>query len=339
MTQPTSVISTAQIKPGHLMKPLRWAATRLAELVEADPQSLSNLLQIDSPRMHLIALAFAHLDREATLDMGQLLMRGSVRAVTERVLNFYPTGIKRVLRHLPCSVLDPDSYRRLIELLAHDSAANCLCHIDYIDEAVISTFHRLPPALRNNCMLQALQSRDNNFSNGLRFLVSRGAAPSFEVLVSELASISKVDQIYSKIRLLVDSLPLPTDFPPSQVAKARRIDRPAEVRSLANSWNNCLKQFLPKINAGAWAIYIWQDGTSPVACLVMRHGRLGWSLDEVNGPQNAGVDPKLVEQIHSAFSEVDIPPFDTIAAIHSMIQEPEPKERRVNEDRIDLIGA
>ena len=213
-------------------------------------------------------------------------------------------------------------------MLAHDDALNYLRHIDYIDENVIATFHGLPPALRNISMFQALHFRDSNFSDGLRFLVSRGAAPSFDTLVFELASISQVHQIYSKIRQLVESLPLPTVFPAAQVAKARRIDQPSEIRSLSKTWDNCLKRFTPKINAGTWAVYIWEDDTSPVACLVRRHGRLGWSLDEVNGPQNASVDPQQVEQIRSAFSEVDIPPFETIAAISDMIEEPEPKERR-----------
>jgi hypothetical protein len=229
MTQLTSVIFAAQIKPGHLMKPFRWAAIRLAEIVAADPQLLSDLLQIDSPRMHLIALTFAHLNHEATLNLGEMLIRGSVRAVTEKALNFYPTGIKRVLRHLPCSVLDPDNYRRLIQLLAHDNAAHFLRHIDYIDENVIMTFHGLPPALRNICMFQALHFRDNNFSDGLRFLVSRGAAPSFDALVSELASISQVHQIHSKIRRLVDSWPLPTKFPPAQVAP-RHVESTSRLR-------------------------------------------------------------------------------------------------------------
>jgi hypothetical protein len=121
-------------------------------------------------------------------------------------------------------------------------------------------------------------------------------------------------------------------------AKARRIDQPTEIRSVAKVWENCLKRLLPKIDAGTWAVYIWEDSNSPAACLVRRHGRLGWSLDEINGPQNASIDPQQVEQIRSAFSEVDIPPFETIAAISGMIEEPEPTERHGNDDGMGFTG-
>jgi hypothetical protein len=124
-------------------------------------------------------------------------------------------------------------------------------------------------------------------------------------------------------------------FPPSQVAKARRIDQPSEIRSLAKDWENCLKRYLPQIHAGTCAVYIWEDGHSAAGCSVRRYGRLGWFLAEVSGPQNANVDPQQVEQIRSAFSEVDIPPFETIAAISSMIQETEPKERHGNGEWMD----
>jgi hypothetical protein len=339
MNQITSVISTAQIKSGHLLNPFGWAADRLAGIIAANPKLLVDLLRIDCARMHLIALTFAHLNREATSDLGEVLIRGSVRVVTEKALKFYPRGIKRVLRHLPSMVLDPESYRHLIELLADNNALNILHHTDYFDERVIRTLHELPSALRNARMLQVLNFRDNNFSEGLRFLVSRGAASHFDSLVSELASVSKVEQIYSKIRGLVEALPLPTAFPPSQVAKARRIDQSVAVRSLANAWGNCLKDYLHKIHSGTCAVYVWEDSNSTAACLVKRHGRLGWFLNDVSGPQNASVDPQQVEQIRSAFSEVDIPPFETIAAISSMIHETEPKERRGNGGWMDLMGV
>src|ERR1035437_1748299 len=122
MHQNSSVEATTRITPGHLLVPFGWAADALAGLVNAEPTLLIPLFQLDSARMHLIALTFAHLN-EVPPDICLLLVSGSVRAITEQVLGQYPRGIKRALNHLPSEVLAPESYRQLVELLAkHETA-------------------------------------------------------------------------------------------------------------------------------------------------------------------------------------------------------------------------
>lgn len=57
---------TERIRPGFLFEPFGWAAGTLTAIVMARPSLLSDLISIDSKRMHLIALALAHLNDEAT---------------------------------------------------------------------------------------------------------------------------------------------------------------------------------------------------------------------------------------------------------------------------------
>jgi hypothetical protein len=110
-------------------------------------------------------------------------------------------------------------------------------------------------------------------------------------------------------------LPLPTEFPPPQIQKARRIDWPTEIRSLAETWNNGFADYVGEINAGTCALYLWEDGDFSASCSVTRCERLGWFLNHVSGPQNAGIDPQQRAQIRSAFSQAGFPPFQTIAAV------------------------
>jgi hypothetical protein len=96
-----------RIKPGHLLEPFGWAADALTTIAIAKPYLMVDLLAIDCQRMHLIALALAHLESEVTPDLGELLMRGSVRAVTERIPKLDPCSMERVLgRYFPSSVLE-----------------------------------------------------------------------------------------------------------------------------------------------------------------------------------------------------------------------------------------
>jgi hypothetical protein len=258
-----------------------------------------------------------------------LLVSGSARKTIEKLLGRCPSGIKRVLDHLPAEVLAPENYRRLIELLADHKTAKVLHHAQFIDDRIIRTLHGLPPQLRNPCMLRALDHRDREygFSDGLRFLIARGVASSFDALVCELASASQPEQIYAKISELVEALPLPDALPPTRVGIAHRLDQPTAIRSLATNWHNCIVRYLDDINAGTCAVYFWEDSDLQAACLVRRYGRLGWFVEEVKGPRNVDVEPGQLAKISAAFSDAGISQCETIAAILCMIREAETEER------------
>ena len=252
-----------------------------------------------------------------------------MREAAEQILGHCPSGIKRVLDHLPAEVLAPENYRKLVELLAQHKTAKFLHHAEFIDDRTIENLHGLPPPLRNPCMLRALEhrDRDNGFSDGLRLLVSRGAASNFDTLVRELASASQPEQIYAKISELVEVLPLPDALPPTRVGIAHRLDQPTAIRSLATNWHNCIVRYLDDINAGTCAVYFWEDSNLQAACLVRRYGRLGWFLEEAKGPQNADIEPGQLAKITAAFSDTGISQCETIAAIICMIHEAETEGR------------
>lgn len=311
-----------RLTPGHLLAPFNWAVDRVAAMMEAEPTLLKHLFELDRARMHLIALSLAHLS-EVSPDLGVFLFSASMRAITEQILGRPPTGIKRALGHLPVSALTAENYRHLVDLLSDPAAAKVLHHALSIDNSMINTLHRLPIPLRRLYLLHALNcfDPDNGFSDGLRLLVSRGAAPNFEVLVSELASASQPEQFFAKLRGLVESLPLSNPQPPAQVGIAHRIDQADTIRSLAKSWRNCLARYVSKIDTGTCALYLWKDDNVSAVCSIQRHGRLGWFIDEVKGPENTKIEPKQLTKIHSAFKQVSIPPISVIIAILNMIDE------------------
>jgi hypothetical protein len=309
------------IQPGHLLEPFGWAADALIGIVTAKPHLLVDLLAIDCQRMHLIALALANLESEITPELAEMLMRGSVRAVMEHIPTSDPDSMERVFdRHFPSSVLERKNYQRLVTLLSDDNASRFLQNADYVSDFIISTLHGLPPPLRNACVVNALDpvELEYGFSDGLRFLVSRGAAPSLEVLVSELGAISDQDRLVSRIGELVGTLPLPTQFPPPQIQKARRMDWPAEIRSLSKTWTNALADHVGEINAGTCALYLWEDGDFLASCSVTRCDRLGWFLNEMLRPDDSWIAPRQRAQIRSAFDQAGFPSSHTVAAILAM---------------------
>ena len=112
--------------PGFLLSPFGWAAAPLALIESAEPRLLVDLFAVTRERMHLIALALAHMEGPGSLEAASLLIRDSTRAVLQRVLRRCPIGIKRVLKHLPPQVLRRQNYVALVDLLDKRARGCCI---------------------------------------------------------------------------------------------------------------------------------------------------------------------------------------------------------------------
>ena len=83
-----STVVLAQAKPlvpGYLVTPFGWAAQQLAAMIQSEPRLLTHVFELDRPRMHVIALALAHLDESPASDLATVLFRGSIHEVLHRV--------------------------------------------------------------------------------------------------------------------------------------------------------------------------------------------------------------------------------------------------------------
>jgi hypothetical protein len=310
----------AERPPGFLLAPLGWAAERLMPVLQQDPALLADVVHLSRSRMHLIAIAFAHLDGAVQPELGKVLLCGSAREILDAVIGRRPIGLKRVARRLPERVLEVRSYRRLLQLLDDQAAAKLLHHADQIDDAAIKVVDNTPPSLRSVAFTMHGWCGDMaSLPEGLQYLADRGAAPSFDALVADLALVRQPEQFMAKIKCMVDALPLPEALPPIQVGNARRLDHAAEIRALAKSWRNCLENYIWRVDGGECAIYLWEDGHLQAACLVRRRGRLGWFLDEAKGPRNAEIELPRWEPIVKAFGSIGIPPYLFIKAVEDIV--------------------
>jgi hypothetical protein len=246
--------------------------------------------------------------------------------ITETLGRGPPAGLTRAVTRMPARVLAQENYCRLIALLDHRPTAKLLFHIDKIDDALIDLLFQTPPPLRRP-VLRLAQSRGDDWSQyaglyeGLHVLVARGAADSFEELVCTLASAKRPEQFLGRLRSVCDSLPLPEAMPGVQIGLARRLDCVSEIQALASRWQNCLRDYISSVNTGRCAIYVWDDDETPATCLIRRHGRLGWFLDDVKGPRNAEIDTQDLEIIVQSFAEASIPQASMIRTIEQLYEE------------------
>jgi hypothetical protein len=340
MTEPAVTTTIGKChRPGFLVEPLGWVADRLAKAIEAEPSLINLLFDINQPRMHLIALALAHLPNDVSPELALILFKGFRKPILNLSLGHHqPVGIDRALHRLPPKVLSAESYRSLIELLDDPIIAKFLHHRQSIDEEIITGFSNLPAALRRLPILAMFDQIDgmNRFAEGLRCLAAR-AGLTFDALATEIGSLNQPNQVIGKIKQLIESLPLLATLPPVKVGPYRRIDQIAEIRSLAKDWQNCLADCLHGINDVTCTIYRTDPPDQPAACLVYRQWRLGWFLQGAKGPRNIDLPPDQLAQTFKVFSDAGVYKSSIIAAIKSMILNDEWSRDRHPIDYDDIL--
>ncbi len=264
-----ALTQTKALVPGYLLTPFGWAAKPLAAIVQSEPELLRHIFELDRPRMHVIALALAHLDDNLTPHLAPVLFRGSACEVLQRVVGQAHVGFKGVLRRLPSAVLSRQGYLRLIELLDDPLCAKVLHHLEQrkITDSIVSILYEAPAVLRPVLaeLLRVIESTEklDHLQDGLRWLATRGAVESFDALVADLTVHVQPGQFVARLRKLVSELPLPQTLPPKKIRKARRVDATADIGALAKRFKNCLATFPTRIDAGICAIYVWDDPAEP----------------------------------------------------------------------------
>src|SRR5450756_2460416 len=242
-------------RPGFLLEPLGWVQDRLSQAIEVEPRLVELLFDLDHARMHLIALALAHINGEVTPDLALMLLQETRKTILNLSVGHRPVGIGRALRRLPPKVLAAEIYRKLVDLLNDPVTAKFLHHTGSITDLLITGLHNLPPALRSAAIMAMFNRIDGMiwFVDGLQVLASR-AGLRFDTLAKEIGALDQPDQVAAKIRQLVDGLPLLDTLPPVEIGGFWRLDTVAEIRDLAKNWRNCLAGYLFSVNDGTSAI-------------------------------------------------------------------------------------
>jgi hypothetical protein len=214
-------------------------------------------------------------------------------------------------------VLRCETYRHLVALLEEPAVAKLIQHAHFITGDYLDALSDIPSPLRRIVALakQDLSLEVEGLGAGLRILAQRGAAPSFDALVDQLASISQPSQFVAQIRNLVLDLPLPSFVPPASVGHAQRIDDINHIRRLGKQWKNCLSTYVDGVVQCRNAVYLWPDKKAPAICVVEWHGRLGWVLEDAKGPENIELAPNRFDEIRKAFAAAEIWRLSSIASL------------------------
>src|ERR1017187_1250502 len=149
---------------------LSWVQDRLRQAIEVEPRLVELLFDLDHARMHLIALALAHMNDDVTPNLALILLQESRKTVLKLSVGHRPVGIGRALRRLPPKVLAAEIYRKLVDLLDDPVPAKFLHHTGLITDLLITGIYRLPAGLRTAAIMAMFNRIDDMiwFVDGLR---------------------------------------------------------------------------------------------------------------------------------------------------------------------------
>ena len=120
-----------------------WVADRLGPY-HRDPGSLKRLITIEKPKMHLVALALAHMRERIDCEAGIFLLERSQKEILETLLGRQPSWPGS--RPLPFtrSSLGAPKVSPACQLLNDRVVVKFLHHVASIDEPKIIGLHKLP---------------------------------------------------------------------------------------------------------------------------------------------------------------------------------------------------
>ncbi|MET4765220.1 hypothetical protein [Bradyrhizobium ottawaense] len=330
------ILASAERPPGFLLEPFKWAIPNLIAMLRDQPEYLSDLIDLSRTRMHLIGTALAHVQGTPSSELARVLFRGSAEMILDATVGHQPSGLKRAVSVMPSFLMEAESYRGLVKLLAEPDAARLIFHTFEIRDSTIRAMNDVPGALRRVVFSMHENIGDmSSFSRGLRCISMRSGKLSFDQLVAELARARQPNQLLAKLKSIVEGLPLPDALPPARVGHSERIDSGRQLRALGKKWGNCLEGYVWNVEHGQCAIYLWRDAGLQAACSVTRSGRLGWFLDEVKGPENTDLEPEEHDKILRAFEALQVPSAAVISSIAQIVANdnltwrPRPRRRRV----------
>jgi hypothetical protein len=91
MTNPVATRTIGKLRrPGFLLEPLRWVQARLSQAIAAEPSLVELLFDLDHARMHLMALALAHMSGDVPPDLALILLQGPRKTVLNLSLGYRP---------------------------------------------------------------------------------------------------------------------------------------------------------------------------------------------------------------------------------------------------------
>lgn len=298
-------------RPGRLLAPFRWAASRVMQLALVEPSFLVHLAELDTLRLHVISFYLALRPSEcASRESAMFLALSASREIIAGAVGISAGPIIGLLRRLPEHAVEADVYVSLVTIASNAPLSDALLKAIKADERVAHTraipvLADMPPALTHGRLLRVL---DYDIR---KLLVVADAADWFRRrwntdATERFATVRNLAELRRLVIELLYGLPPMVRLPPRTVGLAKIIETPADLRRAGREGQNCLGHSVHNFSNNDSAYYVWDDGGEPIYIQVARALGLCWSLRDMKVAKNQEPSDDRRQLVESAFEVAGI---------------------------------
>ncbi|SRR5579885_808237 len=217
------------------LTPFGRAAPPIAGFTAADRGLLADLFRLDRARAQLIGLVPAHAQADATQQFGRFTRRGSVGRGADRILERYPACMPGPVGRMPIKVVGTESYRRLAELITHETRAKPLFRARPIDDSTVKSLSRKTSgsASANLARTGRVVSWTRRTRRGPAYARRARCGPKLGCAHHGVCLNQMASAIRHRAEAMGNRLPLPATRPPERTGLSRRLDCCDELRLFA----------------------------------------------------------------------------------------------------------
>jgi hypothetical protein len=266
-------------------------------------QELVLFLLTASARRHVWFAVLAQMNEISDpLDLQRDLLTASSKDLIKNAYGSVPSGFLTVLAKLPAKAKARRFYKELHKLLTNAPALAASLANNALDENIIELLNALPPEYQTFKVANAFGTKENY--QKFKLICDAFASEQPDFLNTSLAAIKNKTSLERIFYRLYESIAFAKAALPHH-DRLTYIHNGQVLRKLAQSWENCLGQYLEEAIRNEVQYYVFTTEAGDELIFGMKNDHpFGWYLSEVKNKNNDSPDLEQLLELEDLLKEL-----------------------------------
>ena len=266
-------------------------------------QELVLFLLTASARRHVWFAVLAQMNEICDpLDLQRDLLTASSKDLIKNAYGSVPSGFLTVLAKLPAKAKARRFYKELHKLLTNAPALAASLANNALDENIIELLNALPPEYQTFKVANAFGTKENY--QKFKLISDAFASEQPDFLNTSLAAIKNKTSLERIFYRLYEAIAFAKAALPHH-DRLTYIHNGQVLRKLAQSWENCLGQYLEEAIRNEVQYYVFTTEAEDELIFGMKNDHpFGWYLSEVKNKNNDSPDMEQLLELEDLLKEL-----------------------------------
>ena len=289
-----------------------WLTPYMRRIFERDPAWATRCFNMSRADWHYVALMMALMherldDEDALFWLADRLFSEKRTRLLAEINADVPRRAFNLLPKMSGRIWRPAVYRRLCEMMTQHNCAAWLSHTKRISRRHVMALWRLPDSYRHPAVIsRATSKRWRETLHELCFAIDCVRRIRKDMTLAQILKSLETKKKLSPERWVVDHY-RQLNFPEAPWAGTDYL-RPLitfdDLQRSALEFKNCIRTYLKAVLRGTSYFYRYEKNGKGVAIaeITLLPG-IGWTLNDVLGPDNDEVKPGVLREVEKLFSQ------------------------------------